>query len=202
MIGSHLMEILYIHIQDDREGRQVVVTNLWCLRPDFRAEHCRVFAQLVLNCWFWCVGPQVQRMAAAGVADRPAAGRQRRQGDAGAAETSRSAAADQQEDGGRRTGYLHAVHRPQHSTGPGSALTLILKNVHTRLFARVLILLRLCRQIVKVLTLYTPVIEFEERVSHAFITTIKVSHGSGRFMFCLVLCLTLFSFFPPTFRTF
>lgn len=72
-------------------------------------------------------------MAAAGVADGPAAGRQRRQGDAGAAETSRSAAADQQEDGGRRTGYLHSVHRPQHSTGPGSALTLshVEKCTHT-----------------------------------------------------------------------
>lgn len=134
-------------------------------------------------------------MAAAGVADRPAAGRQRHQGDAGAAETSRSAAADQQEDGGRRTGYLHHVYRPQHSTGPGSACTLILNNVNTRLFVCFLILTHLCRQIVKVLTLYTPVIEFEERVSHAFITTIKVSHRRGTFMFCLVLCLTLFSFF-------
>lgn len=63
-------------------------------------------------------------MAAAGVADRPAAGQQRRQGDAGAAETGRSAAADQQEDGGGRPGYLRSVYRPQHSTGPGSALTL------------------------------------------------------------------------------
>lgn len=38
-------------------------------------------------------------------------------------------------------------------------------------------------QIVKVLMLYTPVIEFEERVSTAFITTIKVSRWSSRFMF-------------------
>lgn len=30
-------------------------------------------------------------------------------------------------------------------------------------------------QIVKVLTLYTPVIEFEERVTNTFIATIKVS---------------------------
>lgn len=134
-------------------------------------------------------------MAAAGVADRPAAGRQRRQGDAGAAETSRSAAADQQEDGGRRTGYLHSVYSPQHGTGPGSACTLILKDVPTQLFVCFLILIHLRRQIVKVLTLYTPVIEFEERVSHAFITTIKVSCRSGRFMFCICLMLDFIFFF-------
>lgn len=61
--------------------------------------------------------PQVQRVAAAGVVDGPAPGRLRRQGNPGAAETSRSAAADQQKDGGRRSSNLLLVHRPQHGTG-------------------------------------------------------------------------------------
>lgn len=50
--------------------------------------------------WSWCLGLQVQRVAAAGVADGPAADGLRRQGNPGAAETGRSAAADQQEDRG------------------------------------------------------------------------------------------------------
>lgn len=55
-------------------------------------------------------------------------------------------------------------------------------------------------QIVKVLTLYTPVIEFEERVSTAFIATIKVSHWSSMFIFSFLLTFDYFSFPSQTFR--
>lgn len=70
--------------------------------------------------------------------------------------------------------------------------------------ASALILVCLCQQIVKVLTLYTPVIEFEERVSATFITTIKVSSYKViilLFLFSglsiwqyLLFCISLFSF--------
>lgn len=42
-------------------------------------------------------------------------------------------------------------------------------------FLQFLIIADFYHQITKVLTLYTPVIEFEEQVSPAFITTINVS---------------------------
>lgn len=49
-------------------------------------------------------------------------------------------------------------------------------------------------QIVKVLTLYTPVIEFEERVSNTFITTIKVSSWTRKLCSFYALFLWLASF--------
>lgn len=149
---------------------------------------CRVF--LLICC---SLHLQVQRVAAAGVADGPAAVRLRRQGDPGAAETSRSAAADQQEDGGRRSSHLLPVHGPQHSSGAWRD--------HTPLpwgspaFWSSFSLWP--SQIVKVLTMYTPVIEFEERVSTAFITTIKVSYWSSTL--CFAFCQTADCIFPSKF---
>lgn len=102
------------------------------------------------------------------------AGRLRCQGDSGASCTGCTTFADQEENRGRCPSYLQHVHCPHHSTGPSSLKVQPPKSVDI-ISCQCLIIVCLSWQIVKVLTLYTPVIEFEERVSTTFITTIKVS---------------------------
>lgn len=115
---------------------------------------------------------QVQQLAAAGLADRQGAGQLRRQGNSGAPQTGRAASPGQQEDGGRRCIYQQLVHRHQPHAGR-SAPVQPAQAKRVGCFCQCSFVL-FCQQIVKILSLYTPVTEFEERVSPAFIAAVKV----------------------------
>lgn len=145
---------------------------------------------------------QVQCMAFGGVAGGEGTVRLRRQGDVGASHTGCTAPTDQKEDRGGCPNYLHHVHCPHHGTGIRKCSV-----SHRQTWFAAIALIAVCfpLQIVKVLTLYTPVIEFEERVSTTFITTIKVSWDVNIPVFTKAVVtyfLNICIFFYLRFRTF
>lgn len=145
-----------------------------------------------------CVCVQVQCEPAGGVAQRQRSDGMRSQGDSGASDPGRSAAAGEEKDWRGRRGHLLHVPGPHHCSGEPSShsfkpqsnnpkqlfiefplnLSLSKDKSHFQLTACFVGITNLfflsLSQIVKVLNLYTPVNEFEERVSVAFIRTIQV----------------------------
>lgn len=97
-------------------------------------------------------------------------------GNSGASDSGCSAAADQEKESGRCRGHCHDVHSAHCHTGlhPLSN-TKLCKMLSLLLCKNTIIFIYLfLQQIQKILNLYTPVNEFEERVSASFIKSVQV----------------------------